>query len=542
MHLWTEYEGNTLAGYPVGRLSRSEGRSAFFLTVAEGQPALLRLTESHFDEGELIGRWEKAAAVSHPGLQAVRKWGQTTFDGVPLAFCVLEPNDASLSDVLRERVLTSEEAGEVAEAVAGALAALHRASLIHGHVDAINVFAVGEAVKLRSDCVRECTGDFEADTEEAREALRQRDVHDLGLLLRRCLTPQWEESAAMQLPSPFDRIVRRALNGTVDAAGIVEEMELLKPVKPAETVTRPPVPTAPATTPVVAATAATPVRGTAVRTSEPAPAAPAAAATSGRRIASAPPRVTVSGANSPAAVSAMLAGREPLVGGRSVRAMEGQDHGGGGSRGSDTRPAAGDTSRLASLNLPLNGVRDRSRQNVGMAERGGLLQGLGSLQKKVAGRKVWVASGAIVAVVGFVLWSTVGGSHHASPVPASPTQPVVAAAPAGAQSAPSLPAGPAAHAPAGQHAAPVQTSLFTSGERAGWYVIAYTYRYEKQAEAKAMQLKDRYTGMQPQVYSPTGHAPYFVALGGPSDSVQAFALRDRARRAGLPRDTYARNF
>lgn len=57
-----------------------------------------------------------------------------------------------------------------------------------------------------------------------------------------------------------------------------------------------------------------------------------------------------------------------------------------------------------------------------------------------------------------------------------------------------------------------------------------------------MQLKERYTGMEPQVYSPTGKAPYFVALGGPSDSVSAYALRDRARRAGLPRDTYARNF
>ena len=87
-----------------------------------------------------------------------------------------------------------------------------------------------------------------------------------------------------------------------------------------------------------------------------------------------------------------------------------------------------------------------------------------------------------------------------------------------------------------------QASLFASGAQAGWRVIAYTYRYEKQAESKAVQLKERYVGLQPQVYTPTGRAPYFVALGGPSDAVSAIALRDRARRVGLPRDTYARNF
>ncbi len=52
MYLWTEYEGNTLAGYPLGRLVRSEGRNAFFLTTTpEGKPAVVRLTEAHFDEG-----------------------------------------------------------------------------------------------------------------------------------------------------------------------------------------------------------------------------------------------------------------------------------------------------------------------------------------------------------------------------------------------------------------------------------------------------------------------------------------------------------
>ena len=88
----------------------------------------------------------------------------------------------------------------------------------------------------------------------------------------------------------------------------------------------------------------------------------------------------------------------------------------------------------------------------------------------------------------------------------------------------------------------MQPSLVASGVQAGWRVIAYTYNYEQQAQAKAEQLQRKYVALQPQVFSPTGHAPYFVALGGPSDPATALALRNRARQAGLPRDTYARNF
>ncbi|WP_419806150.1 hypothetical protein [Terriglobus sp.] len=548
MHLWTEYEGNTLAGYSLGRLSRSEGRSAFFITTAEGQPALLRLTESHFDEGELIERWRKAAAVSHPGLQAIRASGQTTFDGVALAFCLLEPTDASLSDVLRERVLSVEEAAEVTEAIAGALAALHAAGLIHGHVDAINVFAMAEAVKLRSDCARECTGDFEADTPEAREALRQRDVHDLGLLLRRCLTPQWEETTAMQLPSPFDRIVRRALNGSVDAAGIVAEVEGLKPARPVEM--REPVPAAAVMTPVVPVAAA--VRATeAARVAE--PAVRAAGVSAGRRVVSTPPRASMAGANSPAAVSALLAEREPRSAG-TVGAASAVDAEADGVRFASPRSGRtgsrpeGDGPAYGSLNLRLDRVRNRLRHNTGMASRGGLLQSLEMVRNGLVRRKAWVASGVGAAVLGFVLWNTTGGAHDASASAGQGQGVAVATAKAGAE--PASTAGPQVptHAPqqattaGGARSQAAKTSLFTSGAQAGWHVIAYTYRYQNQAQTKAVKLKEKYTGMEPQVYSPTGRAPYFVALGGPLDSVSAMALRNRARRAGLPRDTYARNF
>jgi hypothetical protein len=81
-----------------------------------------------------------------------------------------------------------------------------------------------------------------------------------------------------------------------------------------------------------------------------------------------------------------------------------------------------------------------------------------------------------------------------------------------------------------------------AAERSVWHVVAYTYARESAAQRKATELAAQYPQLEPQVFSPTGHAPFFVTLGGGSDRQQAFARRDAARSAGMPSDTYAMNF
>lgn len=476
MHLWTEYEGNVLAGYPIDRLQRSEGRSAFFTTATpDGKPALLRLTESHFDESELIGRWHKIAAVVHPHLQAIQHSGQITYDGVPLACCLLEPIDASLADVLRDRPLTLDETKEVAEAVAGALAALHAADLIHEHLDATNVYAHDETVKLRSDCVRECVGDFEADTPEAREALRKRDVHDLGLLLLRCLAMEWQGPSSAKLPRPLDRIIPGALDGTLTAQAV---MDILKP------------------TPLAVAT-------------KPAAASELSA-------------LAQQSANSPAAVLDALATRDasPKAATTVVSA----------STPEPPRTTPISTKPNDPFDVGLGSLRNEPRYQAGTeAMATGVLQRLRPLKARPVSAKAYAIIGGLAALLAIVLWITLGSSKPTS----GTTQ--AAATPAPAQTVVDSPArGPATK--------PADTSFLSSTAQAGWHVIAYTYNHEQQAQAKVSKLQQRYTNLQPQVFSPTGHAPYFVALGGPLDSSSAYALRNRARQSGLPRDTYARNF
>lgn len=89
--------------------------------------------------------------------------------------------------------------------------------------------------------------------------------------------------------------------------------------------------------------------------------------------------------------------------------------------------------------------------------------------------------------------------------------------------------------------APTETSP-AAAERSVWHVVAYTYNQAGAAQRKATELAAQYPKLEPQVFSPTGHAPYLVTLGGGTTRQDAFARRDAARTAGMPADTYAMNF
>jgi len=90
--------------------------------------------------------------------------------------------------------------------------------------------------------------------------------------------------------------------------------------------------------------------------------------------------------------------------------------------------------------------------------------------------------------------------------------------------------------------APAPAPAANENERAIWHVVAYTYAREEAAKKKAEELAAKYPQLEPQLFSPTGRAPYLVALGGGTDRETAYARRAAARKAGMPRDTYAQNF
>jgi eukaryotic-like serine/threonine-protein kinase len=212
MDLWNEYEGRTIDGdFPLTKLLRPEGRSAFFATSnGTGIPTVIRLIESHFDDAEILARWQAISAIDNAHLVKMKKFGQVELDGTSLVYAVMEPVEANLGEILEQRRLTVLETKEVASSLVSALGGMHSHGFVHEHVDAENVMAVGDAIKLRSDCIREAP-----EGDEGLE-IKRRDVRDLSAVLLRALTQQRTVEAAsreLPLPEPFDQIVRKGMSG-----------------------------------------------------------------------------------------------------------------------------------------------------------------------------------------------------------------------------------------------------------------------------------------------------------------------------------------
>ena len=89
---------------------------------------------------------------------------------------------------------------------------------------------------------------------------------------------------------------------------------------------------------------------------------------------------------------------------------------------------------------------------------------------------------------------------------------------------------------------PRASTLASASSHGQWRVIAFTYNRREDAEKKAASLQSSHPELQPSVFTPSGHAPYLVSLGGSMDRDAAYALARRSRTLGLPQDTYAQNY
>jgi eukaryotic-like serine/threonine-protein kinase len=432
MELWTEYEGRVIDGaYPLTKLLQPEGRSAFFSTSnGTGVPMVIRLIESHFDDEEILGRWRGIAALDHPNLIRLKKFGRVVLDETSLVYAVIEPVDTNLAEIVSERSLTLEETRQLAMSLVAAVDALHSNGFVHEHVAPQTVLAVGEEIKLRSDCIRE------APEGEEGEWLKHRDVHDLALVLLEALTQQKTMEGAARdfpLPAPFDEIVDKGVSG---AWGLAQIKEALKS----------------AGSPRIAAVRETvvPVAKTIVRE------APVAAV--------------------------------------------------------ETKPVEV-APRVDRIHVPVATQRTRVR----------------------LGRGAWTALGVVGVLIVLLTWLFLrkdGATESSVSQSGSVTAPVAAVSAPEAQVASAAP----------EVKAPAVASGGASAVGERWRVVAFTYNHEGQAKEKAESVGRKYPNLHPEVFSPSGHAPYLVTVGGAMSRDEAFALARTARNEGLPRDIYAQNY
>jgi hypothetical protein len=430
MQLWNEYEGRIIDGrFPLKRLLEPEGRSAFFSTTNDsGAPAVLRLIEAHFDEPEILARWNVVSRIDQANLIKLNRFGQTTLDETALVYAVMEPADANLADILKERVLSTQETLQVATSLVPALEALHANNLIHEHLEPANVLAVGEIVKLRSDCIREAPEGTEANEAKAR------DVRDLVTVLLQSLTRQRRLSPETNLPAPFREIVTNGMSG---AWGLREIAAALSP----------------------------------------------ASSTGPQAVAEISRLSTVkSKTNTPPDASI------------------------------PERPASTDRGPAPSSERITVPVEDEKRRVI-----------------------PWTTIAAALILALFIGWHFL----HKSPAPI----PTLANMPEQSPSSVAAASGPtAAPSTAGTATVTNERASAHPDARTQWRVVAYTYNHEDQAKEKAALIASQHAFLNPEVFSPKGHAPYLVTVGGAMSRNEALAFRKRARAAGLPRDTYAQNF
>ena len=482
MELWNDYEGKLLDGqFRLDRLIGPKGRSAFFSTIGkEGRPATIRVIESLNDEDEILARWNAVRTMKEPSLVEILACNKTVLDGIHLVYAVLETTDANLADLLKERPLSPDEARQMAASVVTALEALHQKGLVHEHVEAESVLAIGEAVKLRGDCVREAPEGSEGET------LRRRDAHDLAMLVGYALT-QRRDLGQSKLPRPFDDLVRNGMSGTW---GLREMGGVVRPV----------------------AVSAGPTISTS--SLEPKPLQSRIVGVPAKNALPAMPEVlSVAGPRASASRQVEVKSAGDVVGAPSSTSAQVVAASLSGAAPSPMRKVAVEDRILLE---PEEGAKSRSLFWAGLAVVAVLLVSLILYFTRVS-----TSSGKTSTVA-----ETPAPAPESAPIPAAP---IVSTKPSAATTA----GRPSGRVAVTQGAGPAGSQ---------WRLVAYTFNREEAAQKKVDAIAQTHPALKPEVFTPSGRPPYLVALGGWMSVEQAEAMKAKARAEGMPRDMYAQNY
>jgi eukaryotic-like serine/threonine-protein kinase len=220
---WTQLEGIEIdARYLLGTCLAEGERQAVYETTYREEPAVIKLIQPGTSQpaSELLAALNAGKELQHPNLIAIRDFGQTSVEGNPIVYAVMERADENLAGVLRIRTLNEDEARELLASIVPALEFLHANGFVHSRLRPSNVLACGDSVKLSSDRLRSLSSPVTfvgpPSLHDAPETAAGRfgpacDVWSLAVLTLETLTGSPLESSLGQLGWPFRQIVEKGM-------------------------------------------------------------------------------------------------------------------------------------------------------------------------------------------------------------------------------------------------------------------------------------------------------------------------------------------
>lgn len=150
-----------------------------------------------------------AAALSHRGMVTIYDYDETTDgDGAPLSYIVMELVEGmSLADRIRDGALPIHFAIQACAQVAEALAAVHRAGIMHGDIRPSKIMLTAEGARVLSLSVAEESEWYSLGYKPPEQATGgpvtpAADMYALGLLLAECLTGERESETPLPATVP----------------------------------------------------------------------------------------------------------------------------------------------------------------------------------------------------------------------------------------------------------------------------------------------------------------------------------------------------
>jgi len=246
-HAREPWEGRVVEGkYPLLELVGSGPRGSVFRTEVSGkngpQKAAIKLIPVELARVEdQLYRLRLATQLSNSHLIKIFEAGQCQVQREPAIYVVMEFAEENLGQVLPSRALTANEARQMLPPLLEALSYLHSQGLVHGHVQPSNILAVGDMLKLSTDCIRQAgstdrlqAGKSGYAAPEAAKNTPASDVWSLGATLVAALATESRGQPSEQeltmvpssIPEPFRRVARECLHANPSDRCTLEQIKV----------------------------------------------------------------------------------------------------------------------------------------------------------------------------------------------------------------------------------------------------------------------------------------------------------------------------